>query len=92
MTWEEIADSRMQEINRLRTVVRSCNVSLDRKNTMLFQVLEHARKQACSQFSDWKDADDWLFSFFDITKGELAEIYDGKDIMINGASCADDPA
>jgi len=92
MTWEEIAEARLREIHRLRAVVRTCNENLDRKNAMLFQVIEHARKQAGSQFSDWKDADDWLFSFFDITRGEMAEIYDGKDIMVHGASCADDPA
>ena len=87
MSWEEIAGERMREINRLRAVVRGCNNTIDRKNDMLFQVIQYAREQAGAQFSDWKDADDWLFSNFDITKEELEEIYDGKGVTVYGASC-----
>ena len=89
MSWEEIANERMREINRLRSVVRSCNGIIDRKNEMLFDVIEHARGQANKTFGEWKDADDWLFSELDITKQELEEIYEGRGVMVYGGSCAD---
>ena len=89
MEWEEIAEARMREIQRLRSVVREYNSIINRRNDILFQVIEHARDQANKNFSEWKDADDWLFSNFDITKDELEEIYKGKGIMVHGASCAD---
>lgn len=62
---------------------------VNRKNEMLFQVIEHARKQAnmYHSFSDWKDADDWLFAQFDITRQELEEIYANRGVMVYGASC-----
>ena len=86
MEWEEIAEERMREISRLRSVVRECNAVIERKNEMLFQVIEHAREQAKFKFSEWKDADDWLFSNFDIAKDELEEIYEGKGVIVHGAS------
>jgi len=89
MEWEEIAGERMREIQRLRSVVRECNRIIERRNDMLFQVIEHARDQANEKFSEWKNTDDWLFSNFDITKDELEEIYEGKGIMVYSASCAD---
>ena len=30
------------------------------------------------EFSDWKDADDWLFSVLNLTSGDLDVIYDGQ--------------
>jgi len=62
---------------------------VNRKNELLFQVIEHARKQANMHhsFSDWKDADDWLFAKFDITRQELEEIYANRGVMVYGASC-----
>ncbi|MCL2697557.1 MAG: hypothetical protein FWE74_05700 [Oscillospiraceae bacterium] len=79
MDWEDIANARMREINRLRGVVRDFNSFINRRNDMLFQVIEHARKETGKLFADPKDADDWLFSNFDITKEELEEIYEGKN-------------
>jgi len=65
---------------------------VNRKNEMLFQVLEHARKQAnmSHSFSDWKDADDWLFAQFDITRKELEDIYANRGVMVYGASCVEE--
>lgn len=91
MSWEEYAEARLQEIRRLRSVIRDLNRDIDRKNDMLFQVIQHSREQALKQFHEWKDADDWLFSNFDITKQELEEIYEGKDsVMVYGGSCRDE--
>ena len=90
MTWEEIAEARMREISRLRSVVRECNGIIDRKNALLFQVIQYAREQADQKFDEWKDADDWLFSNLDITKDELAEIYDGKGVMVYAGPCKDE--
>ena len=56
---------------------------------LLFQVLELLRKLAKSHFTDWKDADDWIFSELDITKAELKQIYDGRDTLYYDASAVD---
>ena len=87
MTWEEIAMARMQEINRLRSVVRSQDADLRRKDAILFQVLQFARETSKEKYTDLKDSDEWLFSKFDITKTELAEIYDGTGISVYDGSC-----
>ena len=57
---------------------------------LLFQVLELLRKTVKHQFSDWKDADDWVFSELDITKSELKQIYEGRDTLYNDDAAVDD--
>ena len=59
---------------------------------LLFQTIELLRKETQPQFSDWKDADDWLFSELDYTKDELAQIYAGHDVMVSFDSAKDAPA
>ena len=43
----------------------------ERQNELLFQTLELLRQKTQPKFSDWKDADDWIFSQLDFTKEEL---------------------
>lgn len=59
---------------------------------LLFQTIELLRKEAQPKFSDWKDADDWLFSELDYTKDELAQIYAGHDVQVSFDSAKDAPA
>lgn len=58
---------------------------------LLFQTIELLRKEIQPQFSDWKDADDWLFSELDYTKDELTQIYAGHDVMVSFDSAKDAP-
>lgn len=58
---------------------------------LLFQTIELLRKEAQPKFSDWKDADDWLFSELDYTKDELAQIYAGHDVQVSFDSAKDAP-
>lgn len=44
----------------------------------VFQALQLLRKKIQPDFSDWKDADDWLFSELDFTREELERIYTGS--------------
>lgn len=64
----------------------------DHTKELLFQTIELLRKETQPQFSDWKDADDWLFSELDYTKDELAQIYAGHDVMVSFDSAKDAPA
>ena len=61
-----------------------------RYRQLLFQVLEMLRKAITPRFYDWKDADDWLFSELDITKSELAQIYEGREVCYYDGSAVDD--
>lgn len=54
---------------------------------LLFECLQITRHLLQKNFSDWKDADDWLFSELSITKDELNEIYTGHDALVYGVSC-----
>lgn len=60
-----------------------------RSRLLLFQTLELLRKEIGPRFSDWKDADDWLFSELDITKDELAQIYKGRNVLYYDGSAVD---
>ena len=60
-----------------------------RSRLLLFQTLELLRKEIQPRFSDWKDADDWLFSELDFTKEELAQIYKGRNVMYHDGSAID---
>lgn len=61
----------------------------DHTKELLFQTIELLRKEAQPKFSDWKDADDWLFSELDYTKDELAQIYAGHDVQVSFDSAKD---
>lgn len=60
-----------------------------RAKALLFETLELFHKEIAPKFSDWKDADDWLFSSLSITKDELQAIYADHDVMVYGESAAD---
>lgn len=60
-----------------------------RAKALLFETLELFRKELAPKFSDWKDADDWLFSSLSITKDELQAIYAGHDVLVYRESAAD---
>lgn len=90
MSWDEVATERMSEFNRLRSVVQAQEHIIGRRGDILFNVLEFIRKQVRDNFSDWKDADDWLFSNLDITKRELDEIYADSDELVHCESCIPD--
>lgn len=60
-----------------------------RSRLLLFQTLELLRKEIESRFSDWKDADDWLFSQLDFTKDELAQIYKGRNVLYHDFTAVD---
>lgn len=60
-----------------------------RAKALLFETLELFRKEIGPKFSDWKDADDWLFSSLSITKDELQAIYAGHDVLVYRESAAD---
>jgi hypothetical protein len=60
-----------------------------RTKALLFETLELFRKEIGPKFSDWKDADDWLFSSLSITKDELQAIYAGHDVLVYRESAAD---
>lgn len=60
-----------------------------RAKALLFETLELFRNEIAPKFSDWKDADDWLFSSLSITKDELQAIYADHDVMVYGESAAD---
>ena len=57
-----------------------------RTKDLIFQTLELLRKEVRDQFSDWKDADDWLFSELDFTQSELVEIYKGRGVLVSYGS------
>lgn len=63
----------------------------DHTKELLFQTIELLRKETQPQFSDWKDADDWLFSELDYTKDELAQIYADHDVQVSFDSAKDAP-
>lgn len=60
-----------------------------RERLLLFSTLELLRKEIGPRFSDWKDADDWLFSQLDFTKDELAQIYKDRGVMYYDGSAVD---
>lgn len=53
-----------------------------RTKELFFQTLELLRKEVSRKFGDWKDADDWLFAQLDFTRGELLEIYRGRNALV----------
>ena len=61
----------------------------ERQNELLFQTLELLRQKTQPKFSDWKDADDWIFSQLDFTKEELDQIYHGRNVLLYTASAKD---
>lgn len=67
-----------------------------RARDIIYQTLELFRTTLIQQpqqrtvFSDWKDADDWLFSELDLTAGEVSQIYADHDTLVHTASCLAD--
>ncbi len=53
-----------------------------RNKDLFFTLIERLRAQERTNFYDWKDADDYLFSILDFTKEELCEIYKDRDVII----------
>lgn len=62
-----------------------------RARMLLFSTLEQLREEIRPKFSDWKDADGWLFSQLDFTKDELFQIYKGRDTMVYIGSAVELP-
>ena len=60
-----------------------------RERMLLFSTLELLRKEIGPRFSDWKDADDWLFSQLDFSKDELKQVYDGRNVLYYDGSAVD---
>lgn len=52
----------------------------------LYEVLELFRNTINKDFSDWKDADNWLFSNLNLTEKDISDIYRGRSIVYI-ASC-----
>lgn len=50
---------------------------VQRQKDLLLQTLQLLRKQTESNFYDWKEADDWIFSELDFSKSELIELFKG---------------
>lgn len=48
----------------------------------VFQTLQLLRKKIHPDFSDWKDADDWLFSELNFTREDLERIYAGSSELV----------
>ena len=60
-----------------------------RTRELHYQTLQLLRRSIRDLFSDWKDADDWLFSELEFTKSELSEIYDGRGELVYLGSAVD---
>lgn len=60
-----------------------------RYRMLMFSALELLRKEIQKEFSDWKDADEWLFAQLDFTKEELAQIYEGRDVLYYDGSAVE---
>lgn len=53
-----------------------------REKDLFFETLELLRKVTEKPGQDFKDRDDWLFSNLGFTRLELAEIYEGRGVMV----------
>lgn len=62
----------------------------ERTKELLFETIQLLRTEIRTQFSDWKDADDWLFSQLSLTKSEAGEIFDGRGELVYLSSAKDD--
>ena len=65
-------------------------MTIERAKQLLFCTIQLLRQERLHEFSDWKDADDALFSDLDIEIGELEEIYNPYHVMVYGGSCFED--
>lgn len=50
-------------------------IKLHRETLSLLRLILQSKTKSAFDFSDWKDADDWLFAQLDFTKEELKEIF-----------------
>ena len=62
----------------------------ERMKELLFETIQLLRNEIRTQFSDWKDADDWLFSQLNLTKSEASEIFDGRAELVYLGSTKDE--
>lgn len=79
-------------VNAMRKRIAGLEEKNRRQDELLFQTLEMLRSLAEKEFSDWKDADDWIFSELDFRKSEIEAIYSGRGAMAYTGSAADDEA
>ena len=79
-------------VNAMRKQIAGLEEKNRRQEELLFQTLELLRKQVEHKFSDWKDADDWIFSELDFRKSEIEAIYSGRDALFYTGSAVDDEA
>ena len=61
-----------------------------REKDLFFETLELLRKVTEKPGQDFKDRDDWLFSNLGFTRLELAEIYEGRGVMVYTGSAVQD--
>jgi hypothetical protein len=85
-----LEDVELNDVNDIKMPAPDPEEDLSpRAKDLLFETLELFRKEIGPKFSDWKDADDWLFSSLSITKDELQAIYAGHDVLVYRESAAD---
>lgn len=85
-----LEDVELNDVNDIKMPTPDPEEDLSpRAKDLLFETLELFRKEVGPKFSDWKDADDWLFSSLSITKDELQAIYAGHDVLVYRESAAD---
>lgn len=77
-------------VNAMRKQIACLEEKNRRQEELLFQTLELMRKQVEDKFSDWKDADDWIFSELDFRKFEIEKIYSGRDTLVYTGSAVDE--
>ena len=70
----------MKTPNMPAVIGRSRQLSLMRQTLELLRNEVQTRRLSSGEkeFSDWKDADDWLFSVLNLTSGDLDAIYGGQ--------------
>ena len=61
-----------------------------RTRLLLFSTIQLLRETLKPQFSDWKDADDYIFSKLDFTRTELKQIFKNRGTLYHDASAVDD--
>lgn len=64
------------------------HISLD--TSVIRETIELLRSEVSRAYSDWRDADDWIFSNLSFTKSQLRTIYEGTDIFVDFSSAVDD--
>ena len=88
---KEDAERVAQSLNRVgyHFVVREYEELEPYAKERLYEVIQLLRKEVSKQFSDWRDADDWIFSELSLTAGDLRDIYAGKPDFIHIEAAAE---